>query len=331
MSVIVDLTTVYVENVSPILDITSDECEPIVVFHRCVVDLSIVNDDDVTPIVVKRCVVDLSIANDDDVTPIVVKRCIVDLSIANDDDVTPIVALRRSIVDVSDINYDVVPIVKRPRLLLGAKECIKQERLILKLRELPRELVMKIFDDYLDVIFIKEILMTPTNILRATICIHHSIESRIVPSKTLTDISTISKFIIEHLRERASMFIIFALRNSVVVPSLQVNDSFDYYEPNKYGKYIVLKVFKSSAIVQRIKHQEKKLYYNGMVFKTVVKVSQKRRISMKILNNRCIFNPEREQSVCFINNLGTPTEIVYYSDGGVIVEKHRNMSNYIIE
>jgi hypothetical protein len=290
MSVIIDLT-VCAENVSPILDITSDECEPIVVFHRCVVDLSIVNDE------------------------------------------MPIVVLKRCIVDLSDINDDVValPIVKRPRLLIGAKEYIEQERLILKLRELPRELVMKIFDDYLDVIFIKEILMTPTNILRATICIHHSIESRIVPSKALTDISTISKFIIEHLRERATMFIIFAMRNSVIVPSLKVNDSFDYYEPNKYGKYIVLKVFKSSAIVQRVKYQENKLYYKGMVLNTVVKVSQKRRISMKILNNRCIFNTEREQSVCYINNLGTPTEIVYYCDGRVIVEKHRNMSNYIIE
>jgi hypothetical protein len=276
-----------VENESPILDITCDDQEPIVVFHRCVV---------------------------------------------NDDVLMPIVATKRCVVDLTDINDDVeLPIVKRPRRLIGVKEYMEQERLIIKLRELPRELVMKIFDDYLDVVFIKEILMTPTNILRATICIHHSFESRIVPSKALSDISTISKFIIEHLRERATMFIIFAMRNSVIVSSLQVNDSFDYYEPNKCGKYIVLKVFKHSAIVQRIKYQEKKLYYSGMVFKTVVKVSKKKRICMKILNNRSIFSTEREQSVCFLNNLGTPTEIVYYVNSDVIVEKHRNMSYYTIE
>lgn len=297
MSGIIDLTTsLSVENRTPILDITSDDCEPTVVFHRYVVDLSIVNDDVLTPIVAS-------------------KRCIVDLSVIIDD-----------VVDLSEL-----PIVKRQRRMNGVKEYIEQERLILKLRELPRELVMKIFDDYLDVIFIKEILTTPTDILRATIHIHHSLESRIVPSRALIDISTLSKFIIEHLRERATMFIIFAMRNSVVLSSLQVNDLFDYYEPNKCGKYIVLKVSKSSAIVQRIKYQEKKLYYNGMVFKTVVKVSRKKRISTKILNNRCIFNPEREQSVCFINNFGTPTEIVYYNEGSVIVEKRRNMTHYIIE
>lgn len=283
-------------------------------FHR-----NITNED----IIIQKMSSIIDLTTEEHVTPF--------LDLTNDDN-GKLVTFKRIFVDLSNEIDDVLlPIVKRPRRASGINEYLHHERLLDNLRNLPRELLMKIFDDYLDVIFIKEILMTPTDILRATICIHHSIESRIVPSKALTDISTLSKFIIEHIRERAMMFIIFAMRNSVVVPTLQVNDLFDYYEPNKYGKYVVLKVFKSSAIVQRIKYQEKKLYYNGMVFNTVVKVSQKRRISKKILNNRCIFNPEREQSVCFINNLGTPTEIVYYSDVGLIVEKHRNMSNYIIE
>lgn len=293
MSLIIDIPIVCKANVSPILDLTSDDCEPIAIFHRCVIDLSIANDDALIPIVT-------------------LKRCIVDLSDIDDDKVA-------------------LPIVKRQRRLSGIKEHLEQERLILKLRELPRELVMKIFDDYLDISFIKEILMTPKDVLRTAIHIHHSVSSRIVPRRALTDKTNISKFIIEHMRERAEMFIIFAMRNSVVLPSLRVNDSFDLYEPNKYGKYIVLKVSKNSASVQRIKYQERKLYYNGLVFKIVVKVSKKRRISMKILNNMSIFNPEREQSICFINNIGNPTEIVYYNNGELLVEKRRNMSNYIIE
>lgn len=248
------------------------------------------------------------------------------------DDYDHSVELKRNFVDLTnDIDDVLLPIVKRSRRASGIKEYLYQEQLLVKLRNLPRELLMKIFDDYLDVIFIKEILMTPTDILRATICIHHSLESRIVPSRALVDIASLSKFIIEFMRERATLFIIFAMRNSVVVSSLQVNDLFDFHEPNKSGKYIVIAVSKSSAMVQRIKYQTKKLFYNGMVFKTVVKVSKKRRFSMKMLNNRCIFNPEREQSICFVNNLGTPTEIVYYNDGCLTVEKRRDMSNYIIE
>ena len=290
MSVIIDLQTVCVANVSPILDLTSDECEPIAVFYRCVVDLSIDND-----------------------APIVsVKRCIVDLSVIDDDIVF-------------------LPIIKRQRPLNDNREFFERELLIEKLRKLPRDLLMKIFDDYLDVIFIKEIFMTPKDILRSAISIHHASVSRIVPYRTLTNISTITRFIIGHLREKATLFITYAMRNSVVLSSLQVNDSFVYCEPNKVGIYIVLKVSRNSAIVQRIKYPEKKLYYKGLIFNTVEKMSPKKRICMKILKNKCIFNPEREKSICFINNYGHLTEIVYYVNGGLIVEKRRNMLNYIIE
>lgn len=292
---IIDTPFVFGANVSPILDLTYDDCEPIAVFHRCVIDLSRVIDDVVTPNVIP-------------------KRCIVDLS-TNDDDIIELPVIKR----------------QRQRRLSDVKEYLEKELLIEKLRKLPGDLLMKIFDDYLDVLFIKKIMMTPKEILRTAIYIHHSVESRIIHPRALTDITNISKFIIEHVRERVEIFIIFALRNSVVLPTLQVNDTFDYYETNKSGKYIVLKVSKNSAIVQRIKYQELKLYYNGMVFITVVKVSKKRRISMKILNNRCIFSPVRGQSICFVNNLGTPTEIVYYDNDVVLVEKHRNMFNYIIE
>lgn len=290
MSVTVDVSIACVADVSPVLDLTRDECEPIAIFHRCFIDLS--NDND-TPIVsVKRCVVDLS---------------------AIDDGIV------------------VLPAIKRQRRSNGVREYLEREWLIEKLRKLPRDLLMKIFDDYLDVIFIKEILMTPKDILRTAIYIHHSSVSLIVPQRALINIATISKFVIENIRENAMLFIIYAMRNSVVLPSLQVNDLFVYCEPNKVGNYIVLRVSVNSAIVQRIKYQEKKMYYNGMIFNIVEKMSKKKRISMKFLMNRCIFNPEREKSVCYINNYGQPIEIVYYVNGGLIVEKRQNMSNYIIE
>ena len=293
MSVTVDVSIACVVDASPVLDLTRDDCEPIAIFHRCVVDLSIDNYNAMAPIVS-------------------MKRCIVDLS-AIDDDIV------------------LLPIIKRQRPLNGNREFFEREWLIEKLRKLPRELLMKIFDDYLDVMFIKEILLTPKDILRSAICIHHASESRLVPQRTFTNISTITRFIMGNLRENASLFIIYAMRNSVVLSSLQVNDSFVYCEPYKVANYIVLKVSKNSAIVQRIKYHEKKLYYKGLVFNTVEKISQKKRICMKILKNRCIFKPEREQSVCFINNYGHLTEIVYYGNGGLIVEKRRNMSYYIIE
>lgn len=290
MSVTVDVSIACVADASPVLDLTCDECEPIAIFHRCVVDLS----------------------NDNDIPIVTVKRCIVDLSTVDDDIV-------------------LLPIIKRQRRLNGVREYFEREWMIEKLRKLPRDLLMKIFDDYLDVIFIKEILMTPKDILRTAIYIHHSSMSLIIPRMVLTNITTISKFIIEHMREEASLFITYAMRNSVVLPSLKVNDSFIYCEPNKVGIYIVLKVSRNSAVVQRIKYQEKRMYYKGIIFNTVEKISPKKRICMKILKNRCIFNPERERTVCFINNLGNPTEIVYYENGSVIVEKRRNMSYYIME
>jgi hypothetical protein len=69
------LTTVCVANVSPFLDLSSDDCELIVVFHSSVVDLSIVNDNVMMPIVVsKRCIVDLSMTNDDVKLPIIKRQ-----------------------------------------------------------------------------------------------------------------------------------------------------------------------------------------------------------------------------------------------------------------
>lgn len=257
-------------------------------------------------------------------------RCFIDLTI---DEEIPISSVKRCIVDLSAVDDGtvVLPVIKRQRRLNGVREYFEREWMIEKLRKLPRDLIMKIFDDYLDVIFIKEILMVPKEILRTAIYIHHSSVSLIVPKSALINIATISKFVIENMREKALLFIIYALRNSVVLPSLQVNDSFIYCEPNKVGNYIVLRVSKNSALVQRIKYQEKKLYYNGLIFNIVEKISKKKRICVKFLMNRCIFNPEREKSVCYINNFGQPTEVVYYIDGGVIVEKRRNMSNYIIQ
>lgn len=247
------------------------------------------------------------------------------LDLTGDEYDKPIVMLKRCIVDLSN---DDKPIVKRLRKAITTGV---NDQLIFKMRELPRDLVEKIFIDYLDVVFIKELLTTPVDVLRTSIYIHHSHASLRVPPKALTDMTSISKFIIDHIRERVEMFIIFARTSLDILSSLKVNDIFDFYEAQKKGKYIVMKVSKNSAIVQRIKFHHSQLYYNGMIFKTVTTVPGKRRINFNNLSKKCIFNPEREQSICFMNKFGFPTEIVYYGDGGVIVEKHSNMSNYVLE
>jgi hypothetical protein len=198
------------------------------------------------------------------------------------------------------------------------------------LRKLSRDLIMKIFDDYLNISFIKEILMTPTDILRTSICIHNSMISRHVAPKLLMDINSLSNYIFTHIGDRAPLNIIYANINLKMITSLQINDTLDYYEPHRKGRYIITKVLKSSADIQKIKYTEKKLLYNGLTFITIRKVSSKRTISFKNLNERCVFSSIRNQNICFVNNLGTPIEVVYYTGCSLIVEKHRNMSPYTI-
>jgi hypothetical protein len=172
--------------------------------------------------------------------------------------------------------------------------------------------------------------MTPTDILRTSICIHNSMLSRLVPPKSLIDINTLSKFVLDLVGDRAPLFIAYANINLRTITSLQVNDTFDYHEPHRKGNFVISKVLKNSAIVQKVKYHERKLLYKGLTFIVTSKVSRKRTISFKILNERCVFDPVRNSNICFVNNLGIPTEISYYTDMGLIIEKHRNMSQYEI-
>lgn len=170
--------------------------------------------------------------------------------------------------------------------------------------------------------------MTPTDILRTSVCIDNAMISRYLPPKFLNGSTALYKYIFEHIGERAPAHIVHANTNLEVITSLQVNDTLDYYEPHRIGKFIVIKVLKNSAEVQKIIYGDKKLLYNGLSFTTTRKVSGKRIISFKNLNERRVLSSVRNQNICFLNNLGAPIEVVYYTEMGLIVEKHRNMSAY---
>ena len=264
----------------------------------------------------EHLLVDLTI---DDDQVIVAKRprvSIVDLT--GDDDA---VKRRRCVPPLENVHNHVV---------IELQTQLQKKSLVENIRQLSRDLILIIFDEYLRISFIKEILMTPTDILRTSICIHNSMISRHVAPKFLMDSNALWRYIFDHIGHKAPLNIIYANINLRIITSLQVNDTFDYYEPHRKGKFIVTKVLKNSAVVQKIQYSEKKLLYNGLTFITMRKVSPKRTISFRILNERCVFSSIRNQSICFVNNLGTPSEVVYYTNCGLIVQKHRDMAQYEI-
>lgn len=233
-------------------------------------------------------------------------------------------SLKRVVVDLTD-DGDETRVIKRSR-----KDNIKQSQLTRYLQALPRELIAKVFKEFLNIDLIKEILRTPTNILRTSLFIHQSLMTRTVPKKALSDFNTLSGFIMTHIGCKTSLFITFATVNKRVLSSLQINDTFFYYEPHRNGKYIVLKVLKNRAVVQKIRCSDYKLIYNGMTIETVSKISPKRTINFKILNDRCIFSSCQKQNICFVNKNGVPVDVSYYADEGLVNEKHINMSSYTI-
>ena len=196
------------------------------------------------------------------------------------------------------------------------------------LKKLSRDLIKKIFEDYLQISLINEILKTPTTILRTSAYIHHALLAYLVPRKATIDKRAISSFIFTHIGHRSPIFIHFAKVNEKVISSLKVNDTFDYYEPHRNGRYIVLKVFKRRAIVQKIKYQNTNILYKGLLIQTVTKVSQRKSLCFKILNERCVFSSLRNVNVCFLNNMNVPISVSYFIDDVNISEKRSAMSEY---
>lgn len=234
------------------------------------------------------------------------------------------VSLKRVVIDLTDDDENMI-VVKRPR-----HDYVNQAQLTRNLQSLPRVLVAVIFKDYLSIDLIKEVLTTPTNILRTSVYLHQSLMTRTVPKNILNNFNSLSRFIITHIGYKMPLFITFAIVNKRVLSSLQINDTFDYYEAHRTGKYIVLKVLKNRAIVQKIRCNDSKLIYNGMKMETVSKVAQKKSINFKILNDRCIFSSIQKQNVCFLNKNGLPVEVSYFTDDGCVNEKHVNMGSYTI-
>lgn len=252
---------------------------------------------------------------------------VIDLTVDNNDMISNVgvISLKRVIVDLTyDGDDEVQRVAKR------STHDMKQSQLTTNLHKLPRVLIAKIFKDYLNIDLIKELLKTPTNVLQTSLYIHHSLVSRIVPKSALRDFNTLSRFIMTHIGCNASLFITLAQVNKKVLSSLQINDTFHYYEPHRIGKYVVLKVLKNHAIVQKIRCNDSKLIYSSMIIETVSKISPKKKMNFKILNNRCVFSSLQKQNMCFVNKNGGIVEVSYFTDEGHIIEKHNKMSSYTI-
>jgi hypothetical protein len=244
---------------------------------------------------------------------------IIDLT-ANDG--APVMPLKRTITYVDlTTDDDETAIGKRPK---------REVPLTVHLMNLSRDLIKKIFEEYLNIVLLKDILQTPQMILRTSVYIHHAMVGHIVPRKAIVCKNTLSSFILTYVGDKARAFIHFAKVNATVMSSLKVNDTFDYYEPHRSGRYIVLKTLKDRAIVQKVKHQNVKLSYKGLLIDTVIKVAPKKSISFRILNERCVFSSLRNINVCFINKNYVPMSVSYFIDDVNVFEKRNVMSEYSV-
>lgn len=241
------------------------------------------------------------------------------IDLTEDGDEQMEVSKKRNIIYVDLTLDDVSPIQKCP---MNSNESYSLKT---NLKKLPRVLICKIFEEYLSIKLIKEILRTPIDILRTSIRIHQALISRVVPKKALIDIMSLSTFILTHIGVRAPIFTHFASVNKKVTSCLQVNDVFDSYQTSRSGTFIILKTLKTRAIVQKIKRHTSKLVYKGMTIDTVMKISPKKSISLKILNEQCVFSSIQKQNVCFINNAYTPISVSYYTDDSYFQEKYSNI------
>jgi hypothetical protein len=239
------------------------------------------------------------------------------IDLTNDD--VPVVPVKRNITYV-DLTMD-TEVVKRPR---------RETSLAEHLMKLSCDLIKKIFEEYLDITLINKILHTPKAILLTSVHIHHAMVAHIIPKKAVVSKSALSTFILKYIGYYAPTFIHFAKVNATIVSSLKVNDTFDYYEPHRNGRYIVIKTLKERAIVQKIKYQDVKLSYKGLLIDTVTKMAKKKTLSFRILNERCIFSSIREKNICFINNSNLPVYVSYFIDDTNISEKRSEMSEYSI-
>lgn len=243
---------------------------------------------------------------------------IIDLTVSAEEQYVP---LKRKIVFVDLTNEEEYEIMKHPNNGTSITD---------KLRTLSRDLIKKIFGEYLNIGLINELLQTPISILRTSVCIHQALISHRIPKCATVDKNTLSKFILTHIGLRAPVFIHFAIVNKNVISSLQVNDTFDYYEPHRNGRYIVVKTLKGRAVVQKIKYQMTKLVYKGLLINTAIKVSPKKSISFRILHERCVFSSLRNENICFINNSNTVVSVSYFIDDNNVMEKRSNMSEFYL-
>jgi hypothetical protein len=247
-------------------------------------------------------------------------KVIIDLTTQDDKSIVPL-KRRITYVDLTADCDDETALVKRPK---------REVPITIHLMNLSRDLIKKIFEDYLNIVLIKDILQTPKVALRTSLHIHHAMIGHIVPKKATVCKDVLSSYILRYIGNNARAFISFAKMNATVVSSLKVNDTFDYYEPHRNGRYIVLKTLKDRAIVQKIKAQNVKLFYKGLLIDTVTKIAPKKSISFRVLNERCVFSSLRNMNVCFINNNYVPMSVSYFIDDVNVFEKRNVMSEYSI-
>ena len=187
-------------------------------------------------------------------------------------------------------------------------------------RNIPNELQQYIFYDFLQVKIIISALATNDEILRNGIRIKCAAMNQRIPRNLLISKFRMVPYILDN--KIMPMFILAAKKNAVIIRTLKQNEIFEYYADGKTSNFIVLDCYEKSATVQKIRIEKYTLNIEGRNMLVVTKLSSRQNMTVKKMNERCIFSFMRHRDVCYVDKFGTLKKCVYYcNEGNIFVNK----------